>query len=116
MDIKKFYVSVNGNYEEALALMMNDAFIERMLKKFFNDNSYEEIISCYKNKDFSTLFAKIHSFKGVVGNLSLTPLFDIASTITESTRSLKEVNIDDEINTLIERYSFTKESFQKMNN
>ena len=59
--------------------------------------------------------AKIHSFKGVVGNLALTPLYEIASVITETTRSGEYVNIDKEINTLKEKYSSAKNYFKSNN-
>ena len=59
--------------------------------------------------------AKIHSFKSVVGNLALTPLYEIASVITEATRSGEYVNIDNEINTLKEKYSSAKNYFKSNN-
>ena len=112
MDVKQYYTLVQGNYDGAKSIMMNDQFIERMLGKFFDGNSYEEIIASYENKDFKSLFAQIHSFKGVVGNLSLTPLYDIASIITEATRGGEYVNIDNEINTLKEKYLHAKKCFK----
>lgn len=111
MNVKEFYKAINGNYESALLIMMNDAFIERMLAKFFTNNSYKEILSCYEKKDFKSLFAAIHSFKGVVGNLSLTPLYEIASAITEATRSLEVVNIDQDIDKLVSTYSFIEKEY-----
>ena len=114
MNVKEFYQITNGNYEQALKIMMNDSFIERMLGKFISNNSYNEIISCYAKKDFQTLFAAVHTFKGVVGNLALTPLFEIASIITEATRSLEDVNIDQEIAQLKERYELVVNTYQKL--
>ena len=111
MDVKKFYESINGNYDSALRIMMNDAFIERMLAKFFANNTYQDILSNYEKKDFQSLFASVHSFKGVVGNLALTPLYEIASTITEATRSLEVVNIDNEINELKNIYSLVESKY-----
>lgn len=49
-----------------------------------------------------------------MGNLALTPLFEIANVITEATRSLEEVNIDKEIDELKDRYtSIEKEYFKQ---
>ena len=114
MSIKEIYKEVKGNYDGALAIMMNDSFIERMLSKFFSNNSYDDIISFYEKKDFQSLFAAVHSFKGVVGNLSLTPLYELASTITEKTRKQEVVNIDSDIEELKNTYNFTKECFEKI--
>ena len=103
MNVKEFYSEVNGNYQAALSLMMNDSFIERLLGKFFSNNSFNDIVSSFEKKDYQTLFASVHSFKGVVGNLQITPLYDLACTITEKTRSLSDVNIDSEIKDFSEK-------------
>ena len=66
----------------------------------------------YDKKEFESLFGYVHSFKGVVGNLALTPLFEIADIITEATRSLKEVNIDKEIEELKNRYLFVEKAYK----
>ena len=44
MNVKQFYLDINGSYQDALAIMMNDAFIARLLKKFVENNSYQEIV------------------------------------------------------------------------
>ena len=116
MDVKGFYSAVNGSYENALAIMMNDALIERMLAKFMANNCSQAIIDAYNQKDYQAVFANAHSLKGVVGNLALTPLFEIASIITEATRNGATPNIDNEINTLKERYLLIEENFRKFGN
>ena len=113
MNVKEFYQSFNGDYEKALSVMMNDAFIERMLSKFFAKNSCNDIISFYEVKDFASLFAAVHSFKWVAGNLALTPLFNIACVITEATRSLEVVNIDKEVNELKDKYSQVEKAYKE---
>ena len=115
MDVKAFYDTIGGNYESAKLIMMNDAFIERMLGKFFLNNSYNEIISNYEKKDIKSLFAAVHSFKGVVGNLALTPLYELASLITEATRDKQEANIDNEIVLLKEKYQLVVDTYNKLN-
>lgn len=110
--IKEFYEEIGGDYNAALLIMLNDDFIERMLDKFFAKNTYNDILSSYERKDFESLFESVHSFKGVVGNLGLSSLFDISNVITEATRSLKEVNIDKEIDELRKRYSFVEDTYR----
>ena len=112
MNVKEFYDAVGGDYQKALQIMMNDAFIERMLAKFFANNAYRDIITGYENKDYQAIFSASHSLKGVAGNLSLTPLFEISSKITEATRSLKEVNLDREIEELKRIYNLTEKAYQ----
>ena len=48
MNVKEFYNSIGGNYQSALAIMMNDVLIARMLTKFINGNSCEEMVSLYE--------------------------------------------------------------------
>lgn len=111
MNVKQFYTDIKGNYNSALAIMMNDVFIAKMLTKFMDNNIYEQMISAYENKDYRALFAASHSYKGVTGNLALTPLFELASTITEATRNSDDVNLDKEIQELKEQYSLVKEKY-----
>ena len=113
MNVKKFYEEINGNYEGAISLMMNDAFIARMIGKFYTKNSYEEIIAAYNNKDHAALFAGVHTLKGVAGNLSFTSLFEMASIITEKTRNTSDADISEEIALLKARYQNFVEAYHK---
>ena len=87
MNVKQFYIDTNGDYNDALRRMMNDALIVRMIAKFISRDSINGLISSYENKDFRAVFSSAQTLKGVAGNLSLTPLFEIASRITEATRN-----------------------------
>ena len=113
MDVKQFYLESKGNYNDALARMMNDALIVRMISKFMNDNAVLKMVSLYESKDYRTLFSNAHTLKGVAGNLSLTPLFEIASTITEATRNEDGANLDKEIKELQETYKVIQEAYNK---
>ena len=113
MDVKQFYLESKGNYNDALARMMNDVLIVRMISKFMNDNAVLKMVSLYESKDYRTLFSAAHTLKGVAGNLSLTPLFEIASTITEATRNEDGANLDKEIKELQETYKVIQEAYNK---
>ena len=113
MDVKAFYKDINGNYNEALSRMMIDSLIVKMVTKFMNDNSIDTLISYYDKKDYRALFASAHTLKGVAGNLSLTPLFDIACEITEMTRNSDDVNLDKQISLLKNTYALIQEAFNK---
>ena len=111
MNVQKFYQDTNSNYEQALRLMMNDSLIARMLDMFMQKNAYQDIINYYEQKDFKSLFAAVHSFKGVTGNLSITCLYDLSCEITELTRSGEVVNIDNEIQELKKRSEMVVEAY-----
>ena len=116
MDIKKFYEETNSNYQAALSIMMNDALIERMIKKFMENNAYNAIIEAYKANNIKDIFALAHSFKGVSGNLALTNLYNAASDLTEATRNKEEADIENEINRLKAEYTLIEETFNKLSN
>ena len=111
MDIKKFYEETGSNYNSALSIMMNDMLIERMIRKFMEQNSYNAIIEAYQNNNIKDVFALSHSFKGVTGNLALTNLFNIASELTEATRNKEEADIRELIEQLKVAYSLVQEKF-----
>lgn len=113
MNVKQFYADINGNYNAAISIMMNDALIERMLAKFMNDNAYNEIIAAYKNNDLERVFVLSHTFKGVTGNLALTPLYELACIITEATRNNPNADIANEIKKLEDVYSLVVACYQK---
>ena len=113
MNVKEFYISINGDYQRALSIMMNDSLIERMITKFMSNNAYQDIVNAYENKDYASIFPLAHTFKGVAGNLALTELFEIAAIITEATRNGATPNLDKEIETLKERYQRLENSYQK---
>lgn len=114
MNIKKFYEDTNSNYNAALSIMMNDMLIERMIKKFMENNSYNAIIDAYNAKNIKEVFVLSHSFKGVTGNLALTSLYNIASDLTELTRDKEEADIDNEIEKLKTEYQLIKNVFDSL--
>lgn len=115
MDIKQFYLDTGSDYNAAIAIMMNDALIESMIKKFMANNSYQAIIEAYEVNNIKEVFALAHSFKGVTGNLALTKLFEISSELTEATRDKESANIDNEIARLKAEYQVVVDAFEKLN-
>lgn len=106
MDVKQFYDTIGGNYSKSLETMMNDAFIQRMLLKFLDSSTYNDLLEASNNKDIQALFNVTHMLKGVAGNLSLTPLQLKAAAICEMTRNANgEIpNLDKEVEELISIY------------
>ena len=113
MNVKEFYRAINGSYESALSIMINDDLIIKMIAKFMSDNSFNEILSFYEKKDYRNLFFSAHAFKGVTGNLALTPLYELASKITEATRNDDGANLDEEIIDLKKAYALVADSYAK---
>jgi HPt (histidine-containing phosphotransfer) domain-containing protein len=103
MNVKEFYSAIGGDYERALQTLMNDPFILKMLKKFASGNYYDELKKAREEEDVPHIFAITHTLKGVAGNLSLTPIYEKASSICEATRNKKDgVDVSKEMDDLIE--------------
>ena len=80
-------------------------------KKFMESNTYEQNVNSYDKRDYRSLFGAAHSYKGVAGILPLTPLYEIASTITKLARNNDNVNLDNEIQEFKTKYSLIKEKY-----
>lgn len=73
--------------EDALHRFMGNASLyEKMLRKFDKTAEQLEVMSYLQNGDYEIALNNAHSFKGVAGNLSLTPLFEGYSKIVLSLR------------------------------
>lgn len=115
MDIKKFYELTGSDYQAALSIMMNGVLIERMVKKFMENNAYNQILAAYESNNIKEVFTLSHTYKGVTGNLALTKLYQISCDLTEATRDKEEADISDKIEQLKEAYSLVVESYKKCN-
>ena len=68
--------------------MNNEAFYIRMVKLALSDPSgIEKLGAALAAKDVRSAFEAAHSLKGVYANLSLTPVFEPVSALTEIARA-----------------------------
>ncbi|MBR4749342.1 MAG: Hpt domain-containing protein [Abditibacteriota bacterium] len=86
MNIQEFYTAVDGNYQEALGRLMDDARIVRFVKKFALNTDFAEFETCLAQKDYAEAFRHIHSVKGMSANLSMTRLFKSSDVLCEALR------------------------------
>ena len=93
-----------ANTKEGLdRCMNNEAFYLRLVDKAINDDSFIKLKDELENKNYDEAFKIAHSLKGVLGNLSLTPLYDLAVDITENLRISKEIDYFELINKLLKK-------------
>ena len=77
-----------ANTNEALERCMNnEEFYIMLVEKALKDDSLERLDSALKSGNLDEGFEIAHSLKGVLGNLSLTPLYEVIAEITELLRS-----------------------------
>ena len=117
MNVQEFYAAIGGDYKTALARMMNDDFIKRMLGKFQASNSFDALLNAYKGKDAKSLFEAAHSLKGVAGNLALVDLQSKVGVVVEAVRDyehVNELNLDGEMRALESAYLLVKSKLEEL--
>ena len=88
---KNYHRNTNSDYY----LLVNDdvKFLPQVI---------ESMILSLEKKDMDAAFEEAHALKGVLGNLSLSPLFDTISEITELLRSKTETDYEPLLTKLLE--------------
>ena len=76
-----------ANTEEGLARCMNnEPFYLRMVGMVLADANFERLKQAVEAGDAAAAFEAAHALKGMVGNVSLTPIYEPVCRITELLR------------------------------
>ena len=86
MTIQECYRLLGGDYDEALRGIPSAALIDRFVRKFLDDKSYEQLCEAVGANDRAAAFRAAHTLKGVCANLRFTMLKDSTSALTELLR------------------------------
>lgn len=70
----------------------SEALYLRLVKMLPADNNFEALETALTDGDLDRAFEAAHALKGILGNLSLTPMFDRCSKITELLRARTETD------------------------
>ncbi len=85
--------SFGADTETGLARCMNNEDIYlRLVSMGLEDTNFDRLAAAVKADDRQGAFEAVHAIKGVMGNLSLTPLYDVASEMTELLRAKKDAD------------------------
>ena len=88
--------AAGANVEEGLARCLNkEDFYLKMVNMGLNNQNFQLLGPALEAKDFDRAFELCHSLKGVIGNLSLTPLYDLICQLTEMLRSKTDTDYTD---------------------
>ena len=83
-DLNRF----GANTQEGLERCMNnEAFYLRLVNMALADANFEKLSAAVGNGDKQASFEAVHALKGMIGNLSLTPLYDPILEMTELLRA-----------------------------
>ena len=72
--------------------MNNESFYLMLVNKFISTTDLSKLENALRENDLETAFKEAHSLKGVVGNLSLTPLFNVLVEMVEPLREKKQMD------------------------
>lgn len=85
-NLQKF-IDAGVDYEDAMARFGgNSAIFVRILKKFADDKSFQELSEAVRAKDAKGAELAVHSLKGVSGNLSLMRLHKLCAELNQAYR------------------------------
>ena len=77
-----------ANVDEGLARCMgNEALYLRLVATIPAEKGFDKLNESLEKKDLDNAFEYAHALKGVIGNLSLTPLYEPIVEITELLRA-----------------------------
>ena len=95
--------AAGANVEEGLARCLGkEDFYLKMVNLGLTNQNFELLQAPLNEKDYDKAFELCHSLKGVIGNLSLTPLYDLICSLTEMLRSKTDTDYSAIYNQIIE--------------
>ncbi len=90
--------------------MQNEALYLRLVSSVPDETRFDDLTQAIEKKDYDAAFEAAHALKGVLGNLSLTPLYETASSITELLRS----KTDTDYSPLLAQLNSSREKLAKL--
>lgn len=85
--------SFGAKTDEGVARCMGEeSFYLMLTESAVTDEQIKELIDQINKGDLNSAFESAHALKGVYANLSLTPLYEISSTITEHLRGREQMD------------------------
>ena len=98
-----------ANVEEGMSRCLNDeSFYMRLVKMAADEEKFEKLPAAVESGDLDAGFELAHGLKGIIGNLSLTPLYDPICEITELLRSRTETDYSELLETIRKKHEELK--------
>ena len=98
--LNEFGVNTKEGLERCLN---NEEFYFRLITRAINDESFSKLKTELENNNLDEAFLIVHSLKGVLGNLSITPMYEIVYELTELLREKKDIDYSVYLNKLLNK-------------
>lgn len=93
-----------ANTDEGMSRCFGNAdFYLRLVKSVTAEQGFDTLRDAVENKDLDAAFEAAHALKGVLGNLSLTPIYEPVCEITELLRAKTDTDYTALINQITEQ-------------
>ena len=73
----------------------NEAMYLRLVVKALDNPNYARLSAAVAAEDKKAAFEAVHAIKGMMGNLALTPLYELSSEMTELLRAGQDADYAD---------------------
>lgn len=91
-----------ANVDEGLGRCMgSEAIYLRLVGTIQNEKGFDQLKDALAAGDLDAAFESAHALKGVLGNLSLTPIYDPMCELTEILRARKSEGTDELLATIM---------------
>ena len=87
--LKEFGVDVESGLKRCVN---NEALFLRLTSMVPNNDSFNKLYEAIKNNDLDNAFLAAHALKGILSNLSITPLIELVNNITELLRNKTQMD------------------------
>ena len=91
-----------ANTDEGLARCFGmEDFYLKLVKTVPDEGNFDRLAEAVRANDLETAFECAHALKGVLGNLSLTPIYNPVSEMTEQLRAHAEADYSAELDEVL---------------
>lgn len=87
MTVKELYDAIGGSYDTIISRLKTEEKVEKYLKLFLEDESYELLQKSLEQNDVEGAFRAVHNLKGVCQNMAFDTLYQASSEMTELLRA-----------------------------
>lgn len=121
MNMMELYRMIGADYQEVQSRLGNEKIIERFIRRFSEDKTFERLLAAYDAGDAEAVYDEVCTFVEVCRSLSLSKLAETAGVIMEAYRpensdSREQFHVADLFDTLAEQYHTTMDAIRKTMN
>lgn len=111
--MKQLFVNLKNaecDVEGALARFLDDEDLyEQFYKELLNDEAFTNLGKALEDGSLHDAFEFAHTLKGIIGNMGLTPMFEIVCDIVEPLRVNTNKGVNEKYEELLKQREYFKQ-------